>query len=281
MTRPVDVPQFNAALEAARGDAHKGDAIAVFRVNIGLHLEHEADDLRLLGRNRPRLCRLQARRRGQLSDPAQQFAHAEIIEPAAKIERGQMARAIELKVEGRAQTLRHLDLLVQFGEGGFRQQRAVSGCRGRCSGPARRPGRGRRVDQQQRIGEQVVGAEEVAPIPLLNPVGGCGFTWRAVKREHGISVSSAVMSLEYEGLAFNLLDTLGHQDFGEVTHRPLTAVDSTVMVLDAAKGIKEQTRKPFELCSRSAACAGADHHLSTSWPQSATRSTSSRAPPRP
>jgi hypothetical protein len=89
------------------------------------------------------------------------------------------------------------------------------------------------------------------------------------------------MSLEYEGLAFNLLDTLGHQDFSEVTHRPLTAVDSMVMVLDAAKGIKEQTRKPFEVRSRSAACAGADHHLSTSWPQSATRSTSSHAPPRP
>jgi hypothetical protein len=64
-----------------------------------------------------------------------------------------------------------------------------------------------------------VDAEEVAPIPLLNPVAECGSTWRAVKREHGISVSSAVTSFEYEGLAFNLLDTLGHQDFSEVIHR--------------------------------------------------------------
>jgi small GTP-binding protein len=67
--------------------------------------------------------------------------------------------------------------------------------------------------------------------------------WMAVERERGISVSSAVMSFEHQGLAFNLLDTPGHQDFSEDTYRTLTTVDSAVMVLDAAKGIEEQTRK--------------------------------------
>src|ERR1700739_2050187 len=57
--------------------------------------------------------------------------------------------------------------------------------------------------------------------------------WMAVERERGISVSSA-KSFEHEGLAFNLLDTPGHQDFSEDTYRTLTAVDSAVMVLDAA-----------------------------------------------
>jgi peptide chain release factor 3 len=70
----------------------------------------------------------------------------------------------------------------------------------------------------------------------------------SIERERGISVSSAVMSFEHEGLAFNLLDTPGHQDFSEDTYRTLTAVDSAVMVLDAAKGIEEQTRKLFEVC---------------------------------
>jgi peptide subunit release factor RF-3 len=65
----------------------------------------------------------------------------------------------------------------------------------------------------------------------------------AVERERGISVSSAVMSFEHQGLAFNLLDTPGHQDFSEDTYRTLTTVDSAVMVLDAAKGIEEETRK--------------------------------------
>src|SRR5215472_3400097 len=37
--------------------------------------------------------------------------------------------------------------------------------------------------------------------------------WMAVERERGISVSAAVMSFEHEGLALNLLDTPGHQDF--------------------------------------------------------------------
>jgi peptide chain release factor 3 len=72
--------------------------------------------------------------------------------------------------------------------------------------------------------------------------------WMAIERERGISVSSAIMSFEHEGLAFNLLDTPGHQDFSEDTYRTLTAVDSAVMVLDAAKGIEEQTRKLFEVC---------------------------------
>jgi peptide chain release factor 3 len=56
----------------------------------------------------------------------------------------------------------------------------------------------------------------------------------AIERERGISVSSAVMSFEHEGLAFNLLDTPGHQDFSEDTYRTLTAVDGAVIVLDAA-----------------------------------------------
>src|SRR3954454_19451715 len=72
--------------------------------------------------------------------------------------------------------------------------------------------------------------------------------WMDIERERGISVSSAVMTFEHEGLTFNLLDTPGHQDFSEDTHRTLTAVDSAVMVLDAAKGIEEQTRKLFEVC---------------------------------
>jgi peptide chain release factor 3 len=72
--------------------------------------------------------------------------------------------------------------------------------------------------------------------------------WMDVERERGISVSSAVMTFEHDGHTFNLLDTPGHQDFSEDTYRTLTAVDSAVMVLDAAKGIEEQTKKLFEVC---------------------------------
>jgi len=72
--------------------------------------------------------------------------------------------------------------------------------------------------------------------------------WMAIERERGISVSSAVMTFEHDGLVFNLLDTPGHQDFSEDTYRTLTAVDSAVMVIDAARGIEEQTKKLFEVC---------------------------------
>jgi peptide chain release factor 3 len=72
--------------------------------------------------------------------------------------------------------------------------------------------------------------------------------WMKIERERGISVSASVMTFEKDGLVFNLLDTPGHEDFSEDTYRTLTAADSAVMVLDAAKGIEPQTLKLFEVC---------------------------------
>jgi peptide chain release factor 3 len=72
--------------------------------------------------------------------------------------------------------------------------------------------------------------------------------WMEIERERGISVATSVMTFEYEGRVFNLLDTPGHEDFSEDTYRTLTAVDSAVMVIDAAKGIESRTRKLFEVC---------------------------------
>ncbi len=72
--------------------------------------------------------------------------------------------------------------------------------------------------------------------------------WMGIERERGISVVTSVMTFEYAGCVYNLLDTPGHEDFSEDTYRTLTAVDSAVMVIDAAKGIEARTRKLFEIC---------------------------------
>ncbi len=77
--------------------------------------------------------------------------------------------------------------------------------------------------------------------------------WMKIEQQRGISVTSSVMTFErpFDGLGgvtFNLLDTPGHEDFSEDTYRTLTAVDSAIMVIDAAKGIEPQTRKLFEVC---------------------------------
>src|SRR6188474_757022 len=72
--------------------------------------------------------------------------------------------------------------------------------------------------------------------------------WMAIERERGISVVTSVMTFEFGEHVFNLLDTPGHEDFSEDTYRTLTAVDSAVMVIDAAKGIESRTRKLFEVC---------------------------------
>ena len=72
--------------------------------------------------------------------------------------------------------------------------------------------------------------------------------WMSIEKERGISVVTSVMTFVYEDRVFNLLDTPGHEDFSEDTYRTLTAVDSAVMVIDAAKGIEARTRKLFEVC---------------------------------
>jgi len=74
--------------------------------------------------------------------------------------------------------------------------------------------------------------------------------WMAVERQRGISISSTVLQFDYQGYRINLLDTPGHKDFSEDTYRVLTAVDAAVMVIDAGKGIEDQTRKLFEVCRR-------------------------------
>jgi peptide chain release factor 3 len=72
--------------------------------------------------------------------------------------------------------------------------------------------------------------------------------WMELEKERGISISSTLLQFDYNGCVINLLDTPGHKDFSEDTYRVLTAVDSVVMVIDAAKGIEERTRKLFEIC---------------------------------
>src|SRR5512137_2247128 len=72
--------------------------------------------------------------------------------------------------------------------------------------------------------------------------------WMEMERERGISITSTILQFPYHDHIVNLLDTPGHQDFSEDTYRTLSAVDSAVMVLDAAKGIEPQTRKLFDVC---------------------------------
>jgi len=72
--------------------------------------------------------------------------------------------------------------------------------------------------------------------------------WMALEQQRGISVTSSVMQFPYRERIVNLLDTPGHEDFSEDTYRTLTAVDSALMVIDAAKGVEERTIKLMEVC---------------------------------
>lgn len=73
--------------------------------------------------------------------------------------------------------------------------------------------------------------------------------WMEIEKQRGISVTSSVMQFEYDDKIISIMDTPGHNDFGEDTYRILTSVDSAVMVIDGAKGIEAQTKKLFKVCS--------------------------------
>ena len=72
--------------------------------------------------------------------------------------------------------------------------------------------------------------------------------WMEIEKQRGISVATSVMGFEYRDYKINILDTPGHQDFAEDTFRTLTAVDSVIIVVDAAKGVEAQTRKLMNVC---------------------------------
>ncbi|MCA3236714.1 MAG: peptide chain release factor 3 [Curvibacter sp.] len=72
--------------------------------------------------------------------------------------------------------------------------------------------------------------------------------WMEIEKQRGISVASSVMQMQYREHVINLLDTPGHKDFSEDTYRVLTAVDSALMVIDAANGVEAQTRRLIEVC---------------------------------
>ena len=72
--------------------------------------------------------------------------------------------------------------------------------------------------------------------------------WMEIEKQRGISVTSSVMQFQYKNYCINILDTPGHQDFSEDTYRTLMAADSAVMVIDASKGVENQTRKLFKVC---------------------------------
>ena len=69
-----------------------------------------------------------------------------------------------------------------------------------------------------------------------------------IEKQRGISVATSVMAFEYRNYKVNILDTPGHKDFCEDTYRTLTAVDSTIMVIDSTKGVESQTEKLLEVC---------------------------------
>ncbi|MDA0139530.1 peptide chain release factor 3 [Solirubrobacter deserti] len=71
--------------------------------------------------------------------------------------------------------------------------------------------------------------------------------WMEVERRRGISVTSTVLRFEYADVVFNLLDTPGHKDFSEDTLRVLAAVDSAVILIDAARGVEPQTEQLFQV----------------------------------
>ncbi|MEQ7005738.1 translation factor GTPase family protein [Actinopolymorpha sp. B17G11] len=63
-----------------------------------------------------------------------------------------------------------------------------------------------------------------------------------LERQRGITIKSAVVSFEVNGVVINLIDTPGHPDFIAEVERVLTVLDGAVLVVSAVEGVQAQTR---------------------------------------
>lgn len=71
--------------------------------------------------------------------------------------------------------------------------------------------------------------------------------WMELERRRGISITSTALRIVHRETVLNLLDTPGHRDFSEDTLRVLAAADCAVVLLDASRGVEEQTLKLFQV----------------------------------
>ncbi len=62
------------------------------------------------------------------------------------------------------------------------------------------------------------------------------------ERERGITILAKNISIEYQGIKINVIDTPGHADFGGEVERVLKMADSALLLVDAAEGPMPQTR---------------------------------------
>ena len=64
----------------------------------------------------------------------------------------------------------------------------------------------------------------------------------ALERERGITILAKNLSVKYEDIKINIIDTPGHADFGGEVERTLRMVDGVLLLVDAAEGPLPQTK---------------------------------------
>ena len=62
------------------------------------------------------------------------------------------------------------------------------------------------------------------------------------ERERGITILAKNISISYQGVKINVIDTPGHADFGGEVERVLKMADGALLLVDAAEGPMPQTR---------------------------------------
>src|SRR5690554_6185121 len=63
-----------------------------------------------------------------------------------------------------------------------------------------------------------------------------------LERERGITIASKNVSVKYNDVKINIIDTPGHADFGGEVERVLKMADGVILLVDAFEGPMPQTR---------------------------------------
>ncbi len=80
--------------------------------------------------------------------------------------------------------------------------------------------------------------------------GNTAMDFRAIEQRHGITISAAATSCDWNGASITIIDTPGHVDFTIEVERSLRVIDGAVAVFSAVSGVEPQSETVWRQAER-------------------------------
>src|SRR5690606_1459462 len=115
----TNVAHLHVALVLAGTDAQKSDTVAVFRIHVGVDLEHEAGETAIVGNDLTGVGFSRLRCRREFDETVEHLAYAEVAHGSPEVDRSQLTAPIGLEIEGMGSSAYQFDFHAQLLGGTF------------------------------------------------------------------------------------------------------------------------------------------------------------------